>query len=312
MNTESRWMRVLRWLFAVAAYGWLAWCLWHYDDYASLRAGFLHAGWLEWLCIGLCVLLMPLNIRLEARRWQTLLQPLAPVSVKEAERQVYGGMPGAFLTPYRAGELPARVCLMPDRRLWKEALAAGVLGSGMMTLVVVAAGVVPAVRMLPGATMRSLWCRAAAVLLTLAVSAVMFVWWTRRRGIGRMNGGQVARLAGWTVLRYACFSLQMGLMLYFAGIRIPWADMLTALPVYYLLVTLTPNMPVADAGIRGGWAVFVFARYAEQVPMIALAAVMMWGVNTVIPVLIGTFLNRRSGGCRPDDGCIAPSDGPCL
>jgi len=308
MNRSERHLTALKWVLAAAAYGWLAWNLYRYDDYASLLAGFMDAGWGEWGCLALCIVLMPLNIHLEALRWHTVVRPLSPLSVREAERQVYGGMLGAFLTPYRAGELPARVYLMKDNKVWKEALLAGVMGGGVMTVTIIALGVVPAVYSLVVSELNALWERVAIIVpCVLAIGAGAF-WCWRKRSLAQAFWAVLPRLAGWTLLRYLCFSVQMALMLYFCGVHLSMTDLLTAIPVYYLLVTLTPNMPIADAGIRGSWAVFVFSRYSENVPMIALAAVLLWLVNTVVPVFIGLCLRSDSGGYRQGDGCIDRRD----
>ena len=308
MNSSERHISVLKWCLAAAAYLWLAWQLYNYDGYDSLLTGFGAARWYNWLSLCLCLLLMPVNIHLEARRWRTLVAPLSPISGEDALKQVYGGMLGAFLTPYRAGELPARVYLLNNRKIWKEALAAGVFGGGLMTLVIVVFGIIPAFYVLAVGEMHAVWIRLAVAAACLAVIVAMAVRFRRNPGVVRTFLHILPCLTGWTVLRYLCFSAQMALMLCFTGVCLPIADMMTALPLYYMLVTLTPNMPVADAGIRGSWAVFVFSRYSDNVPMIALAAVLLWFVNTVIPVFVGLWLSNHNGVCPPDDECIVRQD----
>ena len=308
MNRSERHTSVLKWLLAAAAYGWLAWSLYRYDDYESMFAGFRQAGYVEWACLALCVMLMPLNIHLEALRWHTLVSTLLPLSVRDAERQVYGGMLGAFLTPYRAGELPARVYMTGNKKVWKEALLAGVVGGCVMTLTIIVFGIVPAVYSLVVSELNALWERAAIIIPCVLAVFAAALWCWRKRSQAQAFLSVLPRLAGWTVLRYICFSVQLALMLYFTGIHLSLTELLTAIPVYYLLVTLTPNMPVADAGIRGSWAVLVFSRYSDQVPMIALAAVLLWLVNTVIPVFVGLCLRSNSGGQKQDDVCIARQD----
>ena len=177
-----------------------------------------------------------------------------------------------------------------------------------MTMTIIIAGIVPAVYSLLAGELDALWERIAIIVpCVLGVAGAAF-WWWRKRKQTQVFWSVLPRLAGWTLLRYMCFSVQRGLMLYFTGVHLTATELLTAIPVYYLLVTLTPNMPVADAGIRGGWAVFVFSRYSGNVPMIALAAVLLWMVNTVIPVFVGLRLRNYSGGQRQDDECTDHPD----
>ena len=48
--------------------------------------------------------------------------------------------------------------------------------------------------------------------------------------------------------------------------------------IYYLLVTITPNVPVAEAGVRGAWALMLFGSMNA-----AFAGILLWIINTVLP-----------------------------
>ena len=91
-----------------------------------------------------------------------------------------------------------------------------------------------------------------------------------------------------SLLRYLCFSLQLWLILYACGVSLPLMVALVSIPLYYLFVTVTPNMPAADIGIRGAWAVLVFGQYIHDVQAnIILATTCLWLFNTLLPVLLG-------------------------
>ncbi|MBO4519349.1 MAG: hypothetical protein J5704_04855, partial [Paludibacteraceae bacterium] len=60
------------------------------------------------------------------------------------------------------------------------------------------------------------------------------------------------------------------------------------IPIYYLLVTITPNVPVAEVGVRGAWAIFLFGTANA-----ALAGVMLWAINTLLPCLAWFFLRKK-------------------
>jgi hypothetical protein len=53
-------------------------------------------------------------------------------------------------------------------------------------------------------------------------------------------------------------------------------------------VTITPNVPIAEVGIRGFWAMQVFGTMNAT-----LAGVVLWGVNTLLPCLIWPFLRKN-------------------
>ena len=58
--------------------------------------------------------------------------------------------------------------------------------------------------------------------------------------------------------------------------------------VYYLLVTITPNVPIAEVGVRGAWAIVVFGTMNA-----ALAGVLLWIINTLLPCLFALGISAR-------------------
>ena len=70
-------------------------------------------------------------------------------------------------------------------------------------------------------------------------------------------------------------------------------EALVILPTYYMLITLTPYVPAAEIGIRGSWAMVVFGYYShEMAASAALAAVLVWVVNTIPPMIIGSLVHK--------------------
>ena len=58
--------------------------------------------------------------------------------------------------------------------------------------------------------------------------------------------------------------------------------------VYYLLVTVTPNVPIVEVGVRGAWAVVVFGTMNA-----ALAGVILWAINTLLPCIAWFFIRKK-------------------
>ena len=58
--------------------------------------------------------------------------------------------------------------------------------------------------------------------------------------------------------------------------------------VYYLLVTITPNVPIAEVGVRGAWAIVVFGTMNA-----ALAGVLLWIINTLLPCLFALGISAK-------------------
>ena len=108
-----RWQRKIAigigWLFSAAAVGYLVYRLVKYPDYALFAASFQTADTIQYVCLIIALMLLPIQLLIEARKWQTMLIGLVPVRFSDAWWQVIYGHVAAFVTPYRIGEYPARL-----------------------------------------------------------------------------------------------------------------------------------------------------------------------------------------------------------
>ena len=198
---------IVEWVIALTACGWLVWKLATYDDYGSLLAGLHAMGWRQWLAIGVCVALMPVNMALEAWRWRTLMHEL---TFKEAQQQVYYSKLAGLITPWRLGEYPARGLLMSEG-VWSRVLSMGVVGSATMTMAIIIAGVLglafsPSILpYLGGSYLYAL----GAVILVLAVLFALAPKLLRKWA--EVNHDLMLRSIGQSLVRLACWCVQLAL-----------------------------------------------------------------------------------------------------
>ncbi len=274
---------VISLIIFIAAYAFLIWKVATFKDYDSIKQTFLEATYKEYLAFFVCVCLMPVNLLLEAKRWQQTIFPIERQNIKASFLQVLGGMAGAFITPYRAGEIPARVAMMTDTGNAAKAIFLGLYSGLILTFTIVLCGLIPSVIFLSD---RQLWIvitySAAALILTVAFYFGIRHYSKEHKGLDI----QTKQIGIYSFLRYLCFSVQMYLMLIALGIDFTLYQALISIPVYYLLVTVSPNMPVLDLGVRGSWAIFVFSRYCTAEPLLAIVAGSLWVVNTLLPLLL--------------------------
>jgi len=100
---------VFSWVLAVAALAYLVYRLVTFDNYAALGQTLLQASWHEYMALGLALVLIPVQLGVEAFRWQYALRGWKTISWKESWDEVLLGMMAGFVTPYRAGDIPARL-----------------------------------------------------------------------------------------------------------------------------------------------------------------------------------------------------------
>jgi hypothetical protein len=243
----------------------------------------------------------------------------------EAHRQVYYSKLAGLITPWRLGEYPARGLLMQknslsqekeqvsSKTLWTKVLTMGAVGSATMTIAIVIGGLIglaivgSPVNLGDNYTIILLGVLVGAVLLIAAgwkIRTVLLSSYSSPSVDRRLTVGIVLKNTGQSMVRLLCWCVQLGLLLYaldgltalteITGLtRVTEISGLTALAgltaIYYLLVTITPNVPIAEVGVRGAWAIAVFGT-----PQAAMAAVVLWMINTLLPCVGWLFLRKKT------------------
>ena len=286
---------IIEWSVTLVACAYLVYRLIIFDDYASLWETFRSMGMPQLLAIILCVALMPVNMALEAWRWKTLV----PMSWREANRQVYYSKLAGLITPWRLGEYPARGVLMAEDKesaVWSQVLSMGAVGSATMTAAIILAGCVgiafsPAVLTILG---NSYLYALGGVVLVLAVVYALFP--KALKNYVALNYPLLLESTMQSLVRLACWCVQLGLVLYALGAISNFLSQgndcfkfqISNVLIYYLLVTITPNVPIAEVGVRGAWAITLFGSMNA-----GFAGVLLWAINTLLPCLIWPFLRKN-------------------
>ena len=300
---------IVEWAVALAACAFLGYKLVTFEDYPALWESLRSMVWQQYLALGLCVALMPVNMAIEAWRWRTLWNGDATLNgangeaneltderltFKEAHRQVYYSKLAGLITPGRLGEYPARGVLITNERMnelgseriWPRVLAMGAVGSATMTFAIVLAGV-PAI-MANGEWLMvngEWWIAVGVILLLLVVGLALAPRLLRQ--YAEVSYGLIIKSVGQSLVRLICWCVQLALVLWALEAFSFQPSSISSLFIYYLLVTITPNVPIAEVGVRGAWAIVVFGSVNA-----AFAGVLLWVINTLLPCL-GWFFFRK-------------------
>ena len=220
---QKRVYHLIEWLVALAACGYLIYRLVIFDDYPALWASLTSMSHLQIGALILCILLMPLNMSLEAWRWKTLL----PMSWREAHRQVYYSKLAGLITPWRLGEYPARGVLMcesstinhqssiTNRDLWSRVLSMGAVGSATMTFAIIATGLVAMIMANGKWQMENYYLLVAFVLLLLILALLFAPRLLRRWTVVSHRLILISTLQ--SLVRLTCWCAQLYLVLFALG-----------------------------------------------------------------------------------------------
>lgn len=108
-NSWKKYLRWIGWGMSAAALAYLVYKLYTYPDYRQLNLYLHTAGTTGWYCLTAAVLLIPVQLLAEARRWQWTLHGWKKISLHTSWQHVLTGLIAGFITPYRAGDIPARL-----------------------------------------------------------------------------------------------------------------------------------------------------------------------------------------------------------
>ena len=307
MKPNRPYLRIFNTLLILAAYGYLAYRLIIFDDYSSFLDAFQTSNIGLWLTLIATLLLMPLNVVAEAGKWRLLLRKTEPMTIWGAQRQVYYGYVGAFITPYHAGDYPARAMLLKDKSNFSAAVGLGLVGTVALLVVELIFGI-PATWLFvsyhPAIPMQ--YFAVAFIVLVLLLSFLPHLvrylsrheWHnTQMRqlsfALSHMSYPLFMKTIAWSMLRYIIWALQLALTLHFCGVDMTFVQYMIAIPFYYMVVAVFPSIPAANIAIRGTWSLIIFGVFSPNTAGIALAVALIWLINTVLPMLIGSILYRN-------------------
>ena len=301
-------LTIIKVVIMVGAYGYLAYMLITFDHYGELRDRFCGMSGTQATLFIAVLLLMPVNWGLEALKWRTLVRQLQPFTLAQAYRSVLMGLASGFFTPNRILDPVGRVLMLED-----ENKAKGVLYSLVQTLaqsfascvfLAVALMLLPSANILPADVPLSTLNWVAGVFITVITLLyfTMPLWAPKVRYRRSEKIDNVLRaMAGITypvlikvsltsIVRYAVYSLQYFLMLRFMAVDITSFQALILIPINYFLISVTPSVSFSELGIRGAFAMLLLGAVTTNTVGAAMAAVTVWAVNYIIPVITGSTL----------------------
>lgn len=89
--------------------------------------------------------------------------------------------------------------------------------------------------------------------------------------------------------RYLSFTHQYVILYYLFEVDIPYFQLFCAISAIYLLASSLPNFQFLEFAVKGSIALFIFSNYDINQWIIALVATLIWLLNIVLPISIGSY-----------------------
>jgi uncharacterized membrane protein YbhN (UPF0104 family) len=256
-------------------------------------------------------------LALKACRWYLMLQAARiEATPGEAALSLIGGMGLALVTPARLGEL-VRVAYLRDPQKWKAGglvlidkwfdvvVLAGLSIAGAWDLLGPVAGAAFTFLTLAGLLLvykpTSLLAALQRLSPRLPLRSKLDSAWS---SLESLTAGSTSVFLALTVAAFLVVLLQFGIILLSWRNWSPDVVFLT-----FPLVVLTNVIPltVSGLGLREGAAAVLLSRYGVPPPDAALAAFLMFVINTALPGIVGALLFPVASHVVPAPSSAAPS-----
>ncbi|TCO10859.1 lysylphosphatidylglycerol synthase transmembrane domain-containing protein [Natronoflexus pectinivorans] len=259
-------------------------------------------------------LMLALNMSFEGAKWKYLLTPIRIQNIKISLIQVLKGLQLGVITPARIGEPLARALMLPQGSRVKAFLlsAAGsilqniVLGIGGIGGLVYLASTSDFNSTLLSALKEQIIFYVGIFIATMLIILVMlFKIISSQKSkhyfkkaaqhivvLQQLTTKNIIIVTGFTILRYMVYTSQLWLMLWFFGISTHPSDF-NLIFIYFATITFIPAIAMADIGIRGSVALFLFGMISVNYEAIMVSVFILWVINVGTPVILASFFKSQ-------------------
>lgn len=306
--------QTLKWAIGLLVMALLCWHLYRQID-LQLKSGAVFNWWPEegipyFLAAALLLLV---NISIESRKWQWLLSSVRDISFLQALRSVLCGIAASVITPNRIGEYPGRILALRERRSTRL-ISVSILGACSQLLSIMLAGCCGLLFYIPG---HPAPYNIAVLILTIIVSALLLLFyfsfekwsvyierfsWLKKlklwaRFLHRFNLREQLIILIASLVRMLVYFLQFWLLLRWQGVSVGILEGMLLCALFFWAMAVIPSVALAELGVRGTVAVFLFSKYTDNIAGIALAVFAIWLLNLMLPAFVGALLYFK----RKDD-----------
>jgi hypothetical protein len=236
------------------------------------------------------------NRYLEILKWQNLVSFLRPISVGESTKQVLGALTAGIFTPNGLGEYAGKA-LYFDKTKTKKIIFLNLVCNGIQMILTVVFGTI-------GLLLIGYWKWALAIV-GLSMLFILFSILSKKI---KVKGYSIQKLLEklneipkaihqknivLAICRYLVFSHQYYFLFLAFGVDLPYITLMANIAVVYFLASSLPSFQFLDFAVKGSVALFFFGKLGVNEWIVVFISTLMWFLNVVLPVVIGSYFVLR-------------------
>lgn len=244
------------------------------------------------------LLLSVLNRYFEILKWQNLVSVLRPNKLSEATKQVLAALTAGIFTPNGVGEYAGKA-LYFEKTAAKKIIFLNLICNGIQMILTVIFGIFGLLYF--NANYHVITTKTVVVLfgILILLFAVLFSvkkltikGYSIEKLIHKINSipkpiHQKNILLG--ICRYMVFSHQYYFLFLAFDVDLPYLILISAVTSVYFLASSLPTFQFLDFAVKGSVAIYFFGILGVNEWIVIFISTLMWLLNVVIPVIIGSF-----------------------
>lgn len=257
----------------------------------------------------LLILLIFFNWGFEAKKWQQLALKVEEISFKEALKGVLMGLSLGFITPANLGDYAGRMWKFQHQKR-VESIGAILLGNGIQFYISLLFGTLAFVYFVFRKEQFTSINFIMILVFSFSLCLGFFAYLKRHhfylfllkipflkrfahtvKVLENFENQEIRKVFFWALLRYFTISIQFVLVLLIFGIDLEVLDLLAIACLIFLVKTIVPAINfLGDLGIREFSAIYFFSFYHVNTSAVIAATFVLWLINILFPVLVGSIL----------------------
>jgi hypothetical protein len=238
------------------------------------------------------LLLSFINHFLEILKWKNLVSFILPITIYEATKQVLASLTAGTVTPNGIGEYAGKA-LYFDKAETKIIIFLNLVCNGIQMTFTIIFGIL-------GLFLLGYY-KLGCTISAIGAALFLFVYVTKNIKIKAYSINVLKnklqeipkkihqKNIALGFLRYITFSHQYYFLFLLLGIDLPYSALIATVAIVYLLASFLPSFQLFDFAVKGSVALYFFGKYNINEWIIIFVSTMMWFLNIVIPVILGSF-----------------------
>ena len=232
------------------------------------------------------------NRFLEILKWQNLVSSFQTITIGGATKQVLASLTAGIFTPNGIGEYAGKA-LYFEKNKTKKIVFLNLLCNGIQLILTVVLGTIGLLVL--GYSFWGLVIIFSGFgfwLLAFLSKKIKVKGYSLEKLISKINEipkniHQKNIVLG--IARYLIFSHQYYFLFIAFDVHLPYFTLIATIATVYFLASSLPSFQFLDFAVKGSVAVYFFSLLGVNEWIVIFVTTLMWFLNVVIPVIIGSF-----------------------